>query len=82
MVMIGLSVRPDLAGSASGVGGAVALGLGAVLSWLTTAILGGRATPEGLLVLMLATLVLALGSALAAAAWDTSETGVSKPKTP
>ncbi|APX11346.1 multidrug effflux MFS transporter [Tateyamaria omphalii] len=77
-----LSVRPDLAGSASGVSGAVGLGLGAGLSWLTTAVLGGRATPEGLLMLMLVTLVLALGAALAAARWEQGETGLSKPKTP
>lgn len=59
-----LSVRPDLAGSASGVGGAIALGLGAVLSWFTTAVLGGGATPEGLLLLILAALSLGAGSSL------------------
>ncbi|WP_147104676.1 multidrug effflux MFS transporter [Tateyamaria sp. syn59] len=77
-----LSVRPDLAGSASGFGGAIVLAVGAGLSWVTTAALSGRATADGLLLLMLATLLLALIAALAAAAWDTSETGVSKPKTP
>lgn len=77
-----LSVRPDLAGSASGVGGAIALGLGAVLSWFTTAVLGGGATPEGLLLLILAALSLALAAALAAAAWERGETGVSNQKTP
>ncbi|WP_299774633.1 multidrug effflux MFS transporter [uncultured Tateyamaria sp.] len=77
-----LSVRPDLAGSASGFSGAVALGLGAVLSWLTTAVLGDGATPEGLLLLMLSALALALTMAVAAAAWERGETGVSKHKTP
>ncbi|WP_299545841.1 multidrug effflux MFS transporter [uncultured Tateyamaria sp.] len=77
-----LSVRPDLAGSASGLSGAVALGLGAGLSWLTTAVLGEGATPEGLLLLMLGTLGLALAMAVAAAVWEQDETGVSKPKTP
>ncbi|GGX46110.1 Bcr/CflA family drug resistance efflux transporter [Tateyamaria omphalii] len=77
-----LSVRPDLAGSASGVSGAIALGLGAALSWLTTAVLGDGATPQGLLLLILAALSLALAAALAAAAWEQGETGVSNQKTP
>lgn len=77
-----LSVRPDLAGSASGVSGAIALGLGAALSWLTTAVLGDGATPQGLLLLILVALGLALAAASAAAAWEQGETGVSNPKTP
>ena len=77
-----LSVRPELAGSASGVNGAVALGLGAGLSWLTTAALGGNATPQALLLLMLATLMAALAMAVAAALWEQGDTGVSKAKTP
>lgn len=62
--------------------GAVALGLGAGLSWLTTAALGDGATPQGLLLLMLVTLGLAFAMAVAAAIWEQCETGVSKPKTP
>lgn len=77
-----LSVRPDLAGSASGLNGAVALGLGAGLSWATTAVLGASATPQALLLLMLGTLTLALVAALAAARWEQGETGLPKPKTP
>lgn len=77
-----LSVRPDLAGSASGVNGAVALGLGAALSWATTAVLGASATPQALLLLMLGTLALALSMAVLAALWDREETGVSNVKTP
>jgi len=77
-----LSVRPDLAGSASGVNGAVALGLGAGLSWATTAVLGASATPQALLLIMLGTLVLALSMAVAAALCERGATGVSKPKTP
>lgn len=77
-----LSVRPDLAGSASGVNGAIALALGAGLSWTTTAVLGASATPEALLVLMLATLALALMMAVLAAVWDGGETGLSNAKTP
>ncbi|WP_299653184.1 multidrug effflux MFS transporter [uncultured Tateyamaria sp.] len=77
-----LSVRPDLAGSASGVNGAVALGLGAALSWATTAVLGASATPVALLSLMLITLMLAMVMAVLAALWDREETGVSNVKTP
>ncbi|MEL7132971.1 MAG: multidrug effflux MFS transporter [Pseudomonadota bacterium] len=77
-----LSVRPELAGSASGVNGAVALRVGACLSWATTAVLGASATPEALLLLMLATLALALAMAVLAALWDQEVTGVSNVKTP
>ncbi|MEM6371643.1 MAG: multidrug effflux MFS transporter [Pseudomonadota bacterium] len=77
-----LSVRPDLAGSASGFSGAMSLGLGAALSWVTTAVLGASATPQALLILMLATLALALAAALAAALWERGATGVSNANTP
>lgn len=77
-----LSVRPELAGSASGISGAVTLGLGAVLSWATTAVLSGSATPVALLSLMLVTLTLSLIMAVVAALWDREETGVSNVKTP
>ena len=77
-----LSVRPDLAGSASGLNGAVALGLGAALSWATTAVLGASATAQALLLLMLGTLALALTMAVLAALWEQGETGLSNVKTP
>lgn len=72
-----LSVRPDLAGSASGVNGAVSLSLGAALSWATTAVLSRSATPEALLLLMLAVVGVALCAALVAALWDREEQGFS-----
>ena len=77
-----LSVRPDLAGSASGVNGAVALSTGAALSWATTAVLGASATPQALLWLILATLVMALAMAVLAAVWERGETGLFNVKTP
>lgn len=49
-----LSVRPHLAGSASGLGGALSLGGGAAFSALAGAILPGSATPLPLIALMLA----------------------------
>ncbi|MEL6884075.1 MAG: MFS transporter [Pseudomonadota bacterium] len=70
-----LSVRPDLAGSASGLSGAVALALGAVFSWAATAVLGASATPQALLTLMLGIGILALLAAIAAWRWE----GVSNP---
>lgn len=53
-----LSVRPDLAGSASGLGGAVMIGGGAVISAITGALLGPGTGPFPLLWMM-------FGSALA-----------------
>ena len=65
-----LSVRPDLAGSAAGINGAVALGLGAVLSWAATAVLSTSSTPQALLLLMLGVSGVALLAALVARAWE------------
>ena len=65
-----LSVRPDLAGSAAGINGAVALGLGAVLSWAATAVLSTASTPQALLLLMLGVSGVALLAALVARAWE------------
>ncbi|MEL6809127.1 MAG: multidrug effflux MFS transporter [Pseudomonadota bacterium] len=70
-----LSVRPDLAGSASGLNGAFVLGLGAALSWATTAVISASATPQALLLVMLAVVCVALVAALAARAWDKDEQG-------
>lgn len=50
-----LSVRPDLAGTAAGVNGALTLGGGAALSSLTGAVLHGPDAPLILLAVMLAT---------------------------
>jgi len=55
-----LSVRPSLAGSASGLGGAIMLGGGAGLAAVTGALLTPQSGPYPLLYLMLATSILAL----------------------
>jgi DHA1 family bicyclomycin/chloramphenicol resistance-like MFS transporter len=49
-----LSVRPDLAGTASGLGGAILIGGGAALAALAGALLGPGATEMPLILLMLA----------------------------
>ncbi len=55
-----LSVRPSLAGSASGLGGAIMLGGGAGLAAVTGALLTPQSGPYPLLYLMLGTSVLAM----------------------
>ncbi|MEM8577333.1 MAG: multidrug effflux MFS transporter [Pseudomonadota bacterium] len=57
-----LSVRPHLAGTASGLGGAIMIGGGAALSALAGALLGPETGATPLLALMAATSVLALAS--------------------
>ncbi|WP_372573688.1 multidrug effflux MFS transporter [Ruegeria jejuensis] len=57
-----LSVRPHLAGTASGLSGAIMLGGGAALSGLAGALLGPGSSEAPLLGLMLGTAVLAIGS--------------------
>ncbi len=57
-----LSVRPKLAGSASGLGGALMIGGGAALSVLAGALLGPGTGPWPLLWVMLASCVAALGA--------------------
>jgi len=57
-----LSVRPHLAGSASGLGGAIMLGGGAGLAAVTGALLTPQSGPFPLLYLMLGTSVLALAT--------------------
>ncbi len=64
-----LSVRPELAGSASGFLGAATLALGAALTSVATAIIGSVTTPAALLGLMGVIALGALGAALAARAW-------------
>ena len=55
-----MSVRPELAGSASGLGGALMIGGGAALSVLAAAVMGAGDNPLPLMVLMLACGVVAL----------------------
>ena len=68
-----LSVRPDLAGSASGFGGSVMLALGAVLTSVATLIIEVYTTPFALLALMAAIASGALVAALAVRAWAGTE---------
>jgi len=72
-----LSVRPDLAGSASGINGAFALALGAVLTAAATLVIAASTTPAALLMLMIAISAAALLAALLARAWDHGPDGVS-----
>ncbi|MFK4259991.1 Bcr/CflA family efflux MFS transporter [Agrobacterium tumefaciens] len=62
-----LSVRPDLAGSAAGLAGATTLAGGAILSWITGAVLTVGNAPYALLTIMLLSTVLALLAAVLAA---------------
>ncbi|MCY3880318.1 MAG: multidrug effflux MFS transporter [Rhodobacteraceae bacterium] len=55
-----LSVRPHLAGTASGVGGAIAIGTGAGVSALAGALLSEEASPMPLILIMLACVLLCL----------------------
>ncbi|MGL6210977.1 MAG: Bcr/CflA family drug resistance efflux transporter, partial [Paracoccaceae bacterium] len=59
-----LSVRPHLAGSASGLGGAFLIGGGAALSAIASAVLGPGSGPMPLILLMLAVSVASIGCAL------------------
>ncbi len=57
-----VSVRPELAGSASGLGGAITMGGGAIVSWLASAILSVETGAMPLLLVMLTCCVLALAA--------------------
>ncbi len=59
-----VSVRPHLAGSASGLGGSMQIGGGAVLAMVAGALLGPETGPWPLLVVMLCSTVAAVGAAL------------------
>jgi len=59
-----LSVRPNLAGSASGLSGALIVGTGAVLSLIPGTVLTAENGAWGLMTLMVATSVLGLASAI------------------
>ena len=65
-----LSVRPDLAGTAAGLNGALTIGTGAVLTWATAFVIDRAATPAVLIALMLASAVLALIAGLVATRMD------------
>lgn len=60
-----ISVRPDIAGAASGLTGALQIGTGAVLTALAAALLEGGQTPLPMFAAMLAAAFAALGAALA-----------------
>lgn len=64
-----LSVRPDLAGTAAGLAGALMLIVGAGLTTLATALLSAAATPDRLLSVMLVSVLVSLAAALAALRW-------------
>lgn len=66
-----ISVRPDLAGSASGFSGALQIGLGALMAPVVSSLLDRTAWP--LVLFMLAASVAAFASALAARAVDRGE---------
>lgn len=59
-----VSVRPKLAGSAAGLGGALQVSCGAVMSMIAGALLGPSTGPWPLLVVMLISSALAFGAAL------------------
>jgi DHA1 family bicyclomycin/chloramphenicol resistance-like MFS transporter len=61
-----LSVRPALAGTAAGLGGALVMALGAVLSTLTALVVEGSPTPFALLTLLTGCVLLSLAAALMA----------------
>ncbi|MGA0540061.1 multidrug effflux MFS transporter [Neotabrizicola sp. VNH66] len=60
-----VSVRPDLAGSASGLGGAIMIGGGSALAALAGAMLGPGSSEMPLILLMLASSVASIGAILA-----------------
>ncbi len=62
-----LSVRPDLAGTAAGLSGALMIGGGALLTTLTVAALAQAATPLRLLAIMIASVLVSLVAAIRAA---------------
>lgn len=65
-----VSVRPDLAGTAAGLSGALVVALGALLSWLTAGFIERDAAPATLLLLMLGCVLLSMVAALSAMRMD------------
>jgi predicted MFS family arabinose efflux permease len=70
-----LSVRPDLAGTAAGLAGALSIALGAVLSGLTALAVEKSATPALLTALMLGCVLLSLAAAITAIRLDPAAPG-------
>ncbi|MDF1871435.1 multidrug effflux MFS transporter [Vannielia sp.] len=70
-----VSVRPDLAGSASGLGGALMIGSGAALSALSATMLGVSTNPLPLLIIMLCSAVSGF-LAILLVIWRTRQLGV------
>lgn len=68
-----LTVRPDLAGTAAGLGGALAIALGALLSGITALVLDRSATPAALVSMMIVCVLLSFAAALLAIRLDRSE---------
>lgn len=75
-----LSVRPDLAGTAAGLSGALSIALGAVLTGLTAIAVERSATPFMLTAIMLACVLLSLVAALAAIRLDRAAQAVQAAK--
>ncbi len=65
-----ISVRPDLASTAAGLGGALTVALGALLRWLTAYVIERHAEPATLVMLMLGCVLLSLVVALVAIRMD------------
>lgn len=65
-----LAVRPDLAGTAAGLGGALSIALGALLSGLTALVVERSPTSAALVATMLACVLLSLAAALVAIRLD------------
>lgn len=65
-----LSVRPDLSGTAAGLGGALTVALGAALSTLTALVVERSATPAALVALMLGCVLCSLLAAVLAIRFD------------
>ncbi|MXY39717.1 MAG: multidrug effflux MFS transporter [Rhodospirillaceae bacterium] len=74
-----LSVQPDLAGSASGLSGALTVAGGAAISAATGAILAAQNAAYGLLGMMLLSSALGLAAALYVFWLDRQETGGRRP---
>lgn len=65
-----LSIRPDLAGTAASLGGALSLSNGAFLTWAALAVLGISATPVMLVSLILGSVLVSLVAGLVAIRLD------------
>ncbi len=61
-----VSARPDLAGSAAGLGGAIQISASAILSMIAGWVVGSHGNPAPLLILMLAATAIAIGFAFMA----------------